>query len=458
MSSEKRILIIDDEENIRGTLGNVLKDEGYVIASAADGPEGLHAALTGEFNLILLDIWLPGIDGLEVLSRLKKVKPMLPVVMMSGHGTIETAVKATRLGAFDFLEKPLSLDKLLIITRNAMKLSSLERENIDLKGQLGEKFQLVGASMPLEEVRAKIAQVAPTTARVLIRGENGTGKEVVAREIHRRSERANAPFIKVNCAAIPRELIESELFGHEKGAFTGAVAAVPGKFELADGGTIFLDEIGDMSLPAQAKVLRVIEEQEFERVGGRQTIKVNVRIIAATNQDLEKHIETGEFRSDLFYRLNVFPLLVPPLRDHIDDIRPLAEHFLRQLCYENNRQLRRFTPEAIQAFERHAWPGNIRELRNAVERIVIAAGDDEITGREAIDAIGETSIAKAPAEFLVEYDNTDLKDAMADFERRVIERRIDACDGNISKTAEELGLERSHLYKKMKALGIDHKK
>jgi two-component system nitrogen regulation response regulator NtrX len=409
----------------------------------------------------LLDVWLPGIDGLEVLKRLKKVKPLLPVVIMSGHGTIETAVKATKLGAFDFLEKPLSLDKLLIITQNALKLKKLEKENIDLKGQLGERYQLVGASREIEEVRAKIAQVAPTNTRVLIRGDNGTGKEVVAREIHKQSERAAGPFIKVNCAAIPRELIESELFGHVKGAFTGAVESVPGKFELADAGTIFLDEIGDMSLSAQAKVLRVIEEQEFERVGGRQTIKVDVRILAATNQDLERLIKQGAFRSDLYYRLNVFPLFVPPLREHIEDVRPLAEHFIRLLSYENNRPPRHFTPEAIKALENHAgaWPGNIRELRNTIERLVIAGNPDDITAEEVVAAIGETAyISRRPDELPADYYSEDLKTAMENFERKLIERRIEACDGNISRTAEELGLERSHLYKKMKSLGIDRKK
>ncbi len=457
--AKKRILIVDDEENIRRTLSNILRDEGYEVASAADGDEGWAEAQSGAYDLILLDIWLPGIDGLEVLSRIKKVKPMLPVVIMSGHGTIETAVKATRLGAFDFLEKPLSLDRLLIVTQNALKLRSLERENIDLKGQLGERHQLVGVSKGIEEVRAKIAQVAPTNARVLIRGANGTGKEVVAREIHRRSERSSGPFIKVNCAAIPRELIESELFGHVKGAFTGAVETVPGKFELADGGTIFLDEIGDMSLTAQAKVLRVIEEQEFERVGGRQTIKVDVRIIAATNQNLEELIKTGNFRSDLFYRLNVFPLYVPLLRDHIEDIRPLAEHFIDLLSYENNKPRRGFTPEAIAAWERHDWPGNIRELRNAVERLVIAGNEGDVSAAEAVAVLGEfVDATRSEGEPLAEYDGDTLRDAVADFERRFIERRIEACDGNISKTADELGLERSHLYKKMKNLGIERKR
>jgi len=454
----KRILIIDDEENIRRTLSNVLQDEGYDVATAADGDEGWAEAQTGDYDLILLDIWLPGIDGLEVLGRIKKVRPMLPVVMMSGHGNIETAVKATRLGAFDFLEKPLSLDKLLIITQNALKLRSLQRENIHLKGQLGERFQLIGGSRPMDDVRAKIAQVAPTNARVLIRGENGTGKEVVAREVHKQSERSGAQFIKVNCAAIPRELIESELFGHEKGAFTGAIVSVPGKFEFADGGTIFLDEIGDMALPAQAKVLRVVEEQEFERVGGRQTIKVDVRIIAATNQDLEALIKSGEFRSDLYYRLNVFPLYVPPLRDHIEDIRPLAEHFARILCYENNRPLRRFTTGAIELWARHTWPGNIRELRNAVERLVITGTEDEISLEEAKAILGDFHPVDTKTGLLEEYEGEELKDALADFERRLIEKKIEECGGNISRTAEELGLERSHLYKKMKILGIDRKK
>jgi two-component system nitrogen regulation response regulator NtrX len=459
-----RVLIIDDEENILKTLSGILKGEGHETVTAPTGGDGLARAGEQAVDCVLLDVWLPDIDGLQVLRELKREDPMRPVIMMSGHSTISTAVEATKLGAFTFLEKPLDLDKLLLTLRNALRLLELERENLLLKEGEEEEHMLVGNSPALDRMRSLITQVAPTNTRVLITGENGTGKEIVARSIFRASKRRGKPFVKVNCAAIPGELIESELFGHEKGAFTGATESKPGKFELADGGTIFLDEVGDMSPGTQAKVLRVLEEQEFERVGGKKPIKVDVRVIAATNQDLEEKIKEGEFRPDLYFRLNVIPIRVPPLREHPDDIPQIAEHFLTKYAAEHNQPPKRLTKDATNVLKGYEWPGNVRELRNIMERLAILSPGDEVTkadlagiipGVERPYAVPSTGEVDCQEVYLSRFDASGLKDAVSECEKELILRRLEACEGNVKRTAEELGLERSHLYKKMRSLGID---
>ena len=461
-----RVLIIDDEENILKTLSGILSGEGYEPVTAATGGDGLARAAEQPIDCVLLDVWLPDIDGLQVLRELKRNDAMRPVIMMSGHSTISTAVEATKLGAYTFLEKPLDLEGLLVNIRNALRLLELERENLLLK-ESEEEHVMVGDSPALERVRALIAQVAPTNSRILITGENGTGKEIVARAIYRAGKRRGKPFVKVNCAAIPGELIESELFGHEKGAFTGATESKPGKFELADGGTIFLDEVGDMSPGTQAKVLRVLEEQEFERVGGKKPIKVDVRVIAATNQDLEEKIKKGEFRPDLYFRLNVIPIHVPPLREHAEDIPQIAEHFLTKYAVEHNQPPKRLTKEATYVLKGYQWPGNVRELRNIMERLAILSPGDEVTkadlagiipGVERPYAVPTSADESAQEVFLARFDNSRLKESVSACEREIIERRLKACGGNVKRTAEELGLERSHLYKKMRSLGIDPSK
>ncbi|MBI2879614.1 MAG: sigma-54-dependent Fis family transcriptional regulator, partial [Candidatus Rokubacteria bacterium] len=355
------ILIVDDEKAIRTALSGILEDEGYRVASAGAGTEALARVADELPELVILDIWMPDLDGLETLAELKRLHPDLAVVMISGHGTIETAVKATKLGAYDFIEKPLSLEKTLLVVARALEHARLERENRALRQRIEQGYELVGDSPGIRELRRQIAVAAPTNGRVLVYGENGVGKELVARAIHARSARRERPFVEVNCAAIPEELIESELFGHEKGAFTGAIARRRGKFELADGGTLFLDEVGDMSLKTQAKVLRVLEEQAFERVGGKETIRVDVRVIAASNQNLADLIAQGRFREDLFYRLNVIPIEVPPLRRHKEDIPRLVEHFLRVFSTEYGRRPKVVTGEAMAYFMTYAWPGNVRE-------------------------------------------------------------------------------------------------
>ena len=460
-----RVLIIDDEENILKTLSGILAGEGHEPLTAATGGAGLALASGSTMDCVLLDVWLPDIDGLEVLRELKREDPLRQVIMMSGHSTISTAVEATKLGAYSFLEKPLDLERLLVTLRNALRLSELEHEVIRLRERPEDAPVMVGESPVLMHLRALINQVAPTNSRVLITGENGTGKEIVARAIYYGSPRRGKPFVKVNCAAIPGELIESELFGHEKGAFTGATEAKPGKFELANGGTVFLDEVGDMSPGTQAKVLRVLEEQEFERVGGKKTIRVDVRVIAATNQDLKAKIEAGEFRPDLYFRLNVIPVHVPPLREHTEDLRPIAEHYLAHYALEHDRKPKRLSNEALRVLTGYNWPGNVRELRNIIERLVILAPGEEVTPADLAGIIpgverpyGQIApVAAAPEQepYVARFDEAPLREAVAECERELILRRLKACDGNVKRTAEELGLERSHLYKKMRALGID---
>ncbi|MBW3565773.1 MAG: sigma-54 dependent transcriptional regulator [Acidobacteria bacterium] len=443
-----KILVIDDEPSIRTTLGNILEDEGHSVETAGSAEEGLQMYRKGMFDLLMLDVWLPGADGLSLLEQISSRKGAPPVIVISGHGTIETAVRATRLGAYDFLEKPLSLDRVILTVQHALSTRKLRDRVAHLQQNLSLDEVLIGESAPVRKLREQMHAAAPTSSRVLITGENGSGKEVVARTLHRESKRSDEPFIDVNCAAIPEELIESELFGHRKGSFTGAIEDRKGKFELADGGTLFLDEIGDMSLKTQAKVLRVLQEQEFLRIGGQDVIRTDVRVIAATNKNLEKEIEEGRFRQDLYFRVNVVPLQVPPLRDRGDDIVLLARHFLERFAAETGQRPKTLTSDAIDALKRHSWPGNVRELRNLIERLTILVPASEIRARD-LD-LGSMRSALSPSS----VDGLTLRDARDRFEREMIEARLGLHDGNVSKTAESLGLERTHLYRKMSQLGI----
>jgi two-component system nitrogen regulation response regulator NtrX len=451
------ILVVDDEAGVRSSLRGILADEGYEVEAVGSGEEGLAALATRRFELVLLDVWLPGADGLETLERIRESDTEIPVVMISGHGTIETAVRAVRLGARDFVEKPLSLEKTLLAVRNALKQRQLEAEVRTLKRQLDQRYVMVGESPAMQSLRAEIAQAAPSNGRALIFGENGTGKELVARAIHAQSLRSESPFVEVNCAAIPEELIESELFGHAKGAFTGAHASRKGKFELADGGTLFLDEIGDMSLKTQAKVLRALQEQTVEPVGGPGSVKVDVRVIAATNKDLEKEIEAGTFRDDLYFRLNVIPFRVPPLRERRQDIPLLARHFVETLSAEHGRRPKPLAVEAVEVLGRLPWPGNVRELRNIIERLVIMTPGQQIERRDLPASLLEALPAGADGAAVVPGSSagaSTLAAAREEFERQFILQRYRECGGNMSRTAEALGVERSNLYRKMKAYGL----
>jgi len=445
----EHILIVDDEPAIQSALRGVLEDEGYRVTTAGSGAEALTRVTEEVPDLIFLDIWMPGVDGLHTLAELRRMRPEAAVVMISGHGTIETAVKATRLGAYDFIEKPLSLEKTLITVTRALEHAQLARENASLRERLAEHWEIIGRSPAVTGLREEIAVAAPTNGRVLIRGENGSGKELVARAIHARSARREHPFVEVNCAAIPEDLIESELFGHEKGAFTGALARRRGRFELADGGTLFLDEIGDMSLKTQAKVLRALEEQSFERVGGTETVKVDVRVIAASNRDVETLIREGRFRDDLFYRLNVIPIEVPPLRARKDDIPLLVDHFIAIFCAENGKRVKAMSGEALAYFLGYDWPGNVRELRNMVERLVIMAPRDVIGPEDLPPPLRPKDLVTEAAE-----KERSLKEARDSFERAYIVAELRAHDWNMTRTAERLGIERSHLYRKIKTYGI----
>jgi DNA-binding NtrC family response regulator len=447
------ILVIDDEPNILTTVRRSLELEGYAVEVAGGGAAGLAKLVEHDIDLVLLDVMMPGETGLEVLPKLRTAKPETMVVMMSGNATIETAVQATKLGAYDFIEKPLSGDKLLLTVQNTLSYARLRFENQRLRGRAQTDFAMIGKGAAMRGIFDKVAKTAPTTGRVLITGENGTGKELVARAIHEHSKRADGPFVKLNCAAIPSELIESELFGHEKGAFTGATQQRRGKFELADGGTLFLDEVGDMNPSAQAKVLRVLQENELERVGGGETIKVDVRVVAATNKDLQAEIAAGRFREDLYYRLAVVPIELPPLRARREDIPTLVEHFLEQVCADNDRRKKKVASGAMTLLMQHEWPGNVRELKNVVERLAILTGDAEIiTEADVGDALPRVKAVKTELTRGVPF-----KDLVAAAERDIIVAALEANDHHVSNTARELQLERSHLYKKMRALGIDHR-
>lgn len=448
---EKRILIVDDEESIRRSLQGILSDEGFSVFQAKTGDEALAMGAEEMPMLVLLDIWMPGMDGIETLKRLKESFPQIQVVMISGHGNIELAVKATKLGAFDFIEKPLSLDKIILTVNHALSIYELEEENRQFRLRAASREELTGNSQTIRQLKEQIRIIAPINSWVLIYGENGTGKEVVARSIFRQSKRVHRSFVEVNCAAIPEELIESELFGHEKGAFTGAISMKRGKFDLAHEGTIFLDEIGDMSLNTQAKILRILQEQKFERVGGAKTIYVNVRVIAATNKDLKKEILEGRFREDLYYRLNVIPLIVPPLRERWEDIPLLINDFIDEFVQNHKRPKKSVSDEAIRDLMNYHWPGNVRELKNAVERMMIMAASEVITFEDIPEEIRGTSRPRTK----IPSASKSFKEARDDFESAFIERKLKDFGGNISKTASSIGIERSHLHRKIKELGID---
>jgi len=443
--SHGTILVVDDERGIRDQLERILRDEGFAVTSVATGEDALAATAAELFDLVLLDVALPGMDGLEALRRMRAAGPSVPVVMISGHATAEQAVEALKVGAFDFLEKPLGLERVLVTVGNALAHARLEQRVLTERDE--EEPLLTGASPAIAELKRQVALAAPTDSRVLIMGPNGAGKEVVARLLHRHSLRAAGPFVAVNCAAIPAELIESELFGHLKGAFTGAVESKRGKFERADGGTLFLDEIGDMSLLTQAKVLRVLQESTFTRLGGTHEVRVDVRVIAATNKNLEDEIAAGRFRQDLLFRINVIPIRVPALAERPQDVPLLVDEFMHRFARRMGVRPKRVDPAAMAVLQAHPWPGNVREVRNLVERLMIMVPDAEI-GPEALDLRPGEAAAEGDGAF------TTLRQARARFERDYVRRVVEACGGNMSQAARVLGLERSHLYRKARSLGL----
>jgi len=451
LSAPPTILVVDDERNVRSTLKGVLEDEGYRVRAVSSGEEALKAATRTNPDLILLDIWLPGMDGLEVLEKLGESGNDAMVVMISGHGSVETAVRATKLGAFDFIEKPLSLDRVLLVVANGVKQKTLQDENSRLRAEVNERWDMVGESDVIAALRQQIRRAAPTNGRLLIFGENGTGKELVARRIHALSQRASKPFVEINCAAIPDELIESELFGHIQGSFTGAVSDKRGKFDLADGGTLFLDEIGDMSLRTQSKVLRALQEQTFQPVGSTEDHTVDVRVIAATNKDLQEEINEGRFREDLYYRINVIPFHVPPLRERRDDVPLLAEYFLREAAAEYGVNPKRLTEAAVVRLTAYRWPGNVRQLKNVCERLMIMVGGETIHESDLEPALEVFSTGDEQRS----GDDLALREARNLFERRFILTKLREHGGNVKRTAQALNIERSHLYRKMKAYDIE---
>ena len=451
----KRILIIDDELSIRETLAGILEDEGFSSKTASSAEEGLEMLEAMNIDLVLLDIWLG--DNMDGMTALEKICENfnIPVIMISGHGTIETAVQATRKGAFDFIEKPLSYDKIILAISNGLRFAKLEQENLLLRQGSARKSILTGESVVIQELKKQIEMVAPTDAWVLIRGAHGTGKELVAQSIHRASKSSDQPMIEVNCAAIPEELIESELFGHEKGSFTGAHTSKRGKFDQADGGILFLDEIGDMSLNTQAKILRILQEQKFERVGGNKTIQVNVRVLAATNKNLEEEIEAGNFRADLFWRLNVVPIHIPRLQDRLEDI-PLLVDSLMNILVDKGLKNKKFTADSYQALMEHHWPGNVRELRNFIERLAIMCQEKTITTSHIRSFLNpeHSEVPVSNGSGMSPFLASDYKTAKRLFEKKYLQNKLLQNDNNISKTAEQVGLERSHLHKKLKSFEI----
>jgi two-component system, NtrC family, nitrogen regulation response regulator NtrX len=448
MTFHPKILIVDDEQGIRESLGSILRDERYSVETVGSAEEALERIAKGEFQVVLLDVWLPGIDGMEALSRIQAVARPPAVIMISGHGSIETAVRATKLGAFDFIEKPLSLEKVTVLVRNAIQQRRLEEENRTLRNELVQRYQVIGDSVPMKALRQQIAVTAPTNGRVLIYGESGTGKELVAHALHVNSLRSKAPFVEVSCAAIPEDLIESELFGHAKASFAAAMDEKIGKFQKANGGTLFLDEVGDMSRRTQSKVLRVLEEQRIEPIGSNQSFQVDVRVIAATNKNLEQEIARGSFRQDLFYRLNVIPFYVPPLRDRKEDIPVLARYFLTEFSAEYGKKTRELSEGALEILLRYPWPGNVRELKNLVERLVIVCPQSRIEPHHLPPELFR-GVAESP-----QQPYSTLHEARSAYEREFILRKLQEHRWNMTQTASALGLERSHLYRKMKSLGI----
>ncbi len=451
----EEILVVDDEPNILKVIEDILTDEGYRVRTAHSGEEALAEVKRSSPDLVILDIWLPGMDGLQTLDVLKGTLPETPVLMISGHGNIETAVRAIKMGAYDFIEKPPTIERTLLAVRHALEQERLLRENRALRQHLERQYEIVGDSPAIRGILRQVQSVAPSHGRILIRGESGTGKELIARAAHQASLRREMPFVEVNCAAIPDELIESELFGHEKGAFTGALTMRRGKFELADGGTIFLDEVGDMSLRTQAKVLRVLQEQAFERVGGTEPIRVDVRVIAASNKDLEQETQAGRFREDLYYRLNVIPINVPPLRERREDIPLLARHFLKGFCAEYGKREKSLAGDAMELFLQHPWPGNVRELKNVIERLVIMVPEEVICRSDAEPAL-QARPGREEESPLVPgaLRSASLREARNRFERDYILMHLQENQWNVTRTAERLKIERSNLHRKLKAHGI----
>jgi two-component system nitrogen regulation response regulator NtrX len=447
------ILVVDDEPQILQTVAGILADEGFEVLTAPDGESALKLVAAGPPDLVLLDIALPGMDGLAALQELKRQYAALPVVMVSAYGSVENAVKATRLGAYDFIEKPPHADKILLTVRNALEMARLTEENWRLRQQAAPAREIIGQSEAIQQLREKLRRVAPTQASVLISGENGTGKELVARALHYLSRRAHLPFVEVNCAAIPEDLIESELFGHEKGAFTGATSRRQGKFDLAHEGTLFLDEIGDMSLKTQSKILRILEEQRFERVGGSRPQQVDVRIVAATNKNLEEEIARGHFREDLYHRINVIPLIVPPLRERREDIPLLAQYFLEELARENETLPKTLSPEVLEALTAGPWPGNVRELKNFIWRLAILAPGPTIEIPDL--TLAAPTPGTEPRELEALLDGPSFREARARFEKEFLARKLAQYGGNVSLTADHIGLERSHLYRKLRTYGLE---
>ncbi len=443
------LLIVDDEKNVRFSLQGVLQDEGYAVDCAASSQQCLKLLRKKTYDAIFLDVWFPGENGMDLLHEIRRQRPYQYVIMISGHGTIETAVRATKLGAFDFIEKPLSIEKVMIVLDHALKQKRLEEENRNLKDFIGQDMTMVGSSVPMRALRQQIEYAAPTEGRILIYGENGTGKELVARILYSSSGRNDQPFVEVNCAAIPEDLIESELFGTVKGAYTGATESRAGKFELADQGTLFLDEVGDMSLKTQSKVLRVLEEQRFYPVGSNEPIEVDVRVIAATNKNLEEEIEKGNFREDLFFRLNVIPFEVPPLRERKEDIPELVGYFMEQFCRRYGKPKKQIHSSALQKLHSYHWPGNVREVKNTIERLVIMVPGEEVVLFDLPSSILKQNGMTGPG-----YHQQNWHQAREEFEREFLLEKLIEHNGNISRTATAIGMERTHLHRKLKAYQI----